>query len=180
MIVGDPINFDDILHMEKGPDVPRKRLYDAVAARIGDRLHELKAQVDTIAMEQEMRLQGHSPHSTERAYGILQQVDWESLGMDSFISSAQDDSVERRETVDLPNTSISQQHLQSDSKIVGFSYRMRGYMDQMELMSFAARGFFMHNNETKNSAAFSRGIGPLKAWKRFFEAHLLRQWNYNL
>lgn len=180
VIVGDPINFDDIVNMEKGPDVPRKRLYDAVAARIGDRLHELKAQVDTIAMEQETRLQNHSPHSSERASEILQQVDWELFGMDSFISSAhEDDSVSRRETVDLPNTSISQQDLQSDSKRVGFSYRMRGYMDQMELMSFAARGFFMHNSETKNSAGFGRGIGPLKAWKQFFEAHLLRQLNYN-
>ncbi|KAI5408417.1 hypothetical protein KIW84_054301 [Lathyrus oleraceus] len=32
-------------------DVPRKRLYDAVAARVGDQLHELKAQVDSIAIE---------------------------------------------------------------------------------------------------------------------------------
>ncbi|KAJ1417140.1 F-actin-capping protein subunit alpha [Sesbania bispinosa] len=37
--------------MEEGPDMPRQRLYDAVAARIGNRLHELKVQVDTIAVE---------------------------------------------------------------------------------------------------------------------------------
>ncbi|KAJ1389395.1 Endonuclease/exonuclease/phosphatase superfamily [Sesbania bispinosa] len=31
-----------ILNMEEGPDVPRQRLYDAVATRIGNRLRELK------------------------------------------------------------------------------------------------------------------------------------------
>lgn len=102
--------------MEKGPDVPRKRLYDAVAARIGDRLHELKAQVDRIAMETELRLKDHSPHSMERASGILQQVDWELFGMDNFISSADDDSMQTPETVVLLNSSVSQQHRQSPCK----------------------------------------------------------------
>lgn len=180
VIVGDPINFDDILNMEKGPDVPRKRLYDAVAARIGDRLYELKAQVDTLAMEQETRLQDRSPHSSERVSGILQQVDWELFGMNDFLSSADDDSMQTPETVVLPNTSVSEQHQQSHSKRVGFSYRMRGYMDQMELMSFAARGLFMNNNETKDSSGFSREIRPLKAWKQFFDAHVLKQWNYSM
>jgi monolysocardiolipin acyltransferase len=180
VIVGDPIKFDDIINMEKGPVVPRKKLYDAVAARIGDRLHELKAQVDTLAMEQEMRLQDRSPHSMERASGILHQVDWELFGMDNCISSADDDSMQTPETVDLPNSSVSEQHQHSHNKKVGFSYKMRGYMNQMELMSFAARGLFMNNNETKDSAGFSREIRPLKAWKQFFDAHVLKQWNNNL
>ncbi|CAK8544630.1 unnamed protein product [Lathyrus sativus] len=179
VIVGDPINFDDIINMEKGPDVPRKRLYDAVAARIGDRLQELKAQVDSIAMETEMRLKDLSPHSMERATGILQQVDWELFGMDNFISSADEDSMQTPETVVLLNSSVSQQHQQSPCKKVSFSYRMRGYMDQMELMSFAARGLFMNNNETKDSAGF-RETRPLNAWKQFFDANVLNQWNYSL
>lgn len=180
VFIGDPINFDDILEleMEKGSDVPRRRLYDAVASRIGDRLHELKVQVDTVAIEQEMQLQDHSSRSIERTSEILQQVDWELFGMDSFMP-AEDDSRQRQETVALPNISVSQpQQSHSDqSWRAGFSYRMRGYIDQMELVSFAARGIFM-NNETKNSAGCSREIGPLKAWKQFVEANLLRQWNY--
>ncbi|XP_020213494.1 N-acylphosphatidylethanolamine synthase [Cajanus cajan] len=180
VLIGDPINFDDILEleMEKGSDVPRRRLYDAVASRIGDRLHELKVQVDTVAIEQEMQLQDHSLRSIERTSEILQQVDWELFGMDSFMP-AEDDSRRRQETVALPNISVSQpQQSHSDqSWRAGFSYRMRGYIDQMELVSFAARGIFM-NNETKNSAGCSREIGPLKAWKQFVEANLLRQWNY--
>lgn len=158
--------------------MPRKLLYDAVASRIGDRLHELKVQVDKLAIEREMQLQDHSSDSIERASGILQQVDWELFGMGSFMSLG-DDSKHRLETVNVPNISVSQpQQSHSDqSRRVGFSYRMRGYMDQMELMSFAARGLFM-NNETKNSAGCRRELGPLKAWKQFLEANLLRQWNY--
>ncbi|ESW19012.1 hypothetical protein PHAVU_006G089600 [Phaseolus vulgaris] len=178
VLIGDPINFDDILEldMEKGLDVPRGRLYDAIASRIGDRLHELKAQVDTLA-EQEMQLQDHSSRSTERTSELLQQVDWELFGMDSFMS--EDDSKQRQETVSVLNVSVSrpQQSHGDQSWRAGFSYRMRGYTDQMELVSFAARGIFM-NNETKNSAGCSREVGPLKAWKQFLGANLLRQWNY--
>ncbi|KAK7284376.1 hypothetical protein RJT34_19121 [Clitoria ternatea] len=180
VLIGDPINFDDILYMDKGPDVRRRRLYDAVASRIGDRLHELKVQVDAIAIEQEMHLKDYYSCSIERTSGIMQQVDWELFGMDSFMS-VEDDSRRRQETADLPNTNVPmQQQSRSDqSWRVGFSYRMRGYIDQMELMSFAARGLFMNkNNEPKNSAGFSREIGPLKAWKQFLEANLIRQWNY--
>ncbi|RZB49380.1 Tafazzin isoform B [Glycine soja] len=181
VLIGDPINFDDILEfdMEKGSNVPRRRLFDAVASRIGDRLHEMKVQVDTIAIEQEMQLQDNSSHSTDRTSEILQQVDWELFGMDSFMS-VEDDSKQRQETVLLRNVSVSQHHQKSHSDQswrAGFSYRMRDYIDQMELVSFAARGIFM-NNETKNSAGRSREMGPLKAWKQFLEANLLRQWNY--
>ncbi|KHN03973.1 Tafazzin [Glycine soja] len=181
VLIGDPINFDDIIEFDKdkGSNVPRRRLYDAVASRIGDRLHEMKVQVDTIAIDQEMQLQDKSSHSTERTSKILQQVDWELFGMDSFMS-VEDDSKQRQETVALSNVSVSQHHQQSHSDQswrAGFSYRMRGYIDQMELVSFAARGIFL-NNDTKNSARPSREMGPLKAWKQFLEANLLRQWNY--
>ncbi|CAL0302302.1 unnamed protein product [Lupinus luteus] len=181
VLIGDPINFDDILSIENGPEVPRKMLYDAVSTRIGDRLHELKVQVDKLAIEQEMHLQDNPSHNIERASGILQQVDWELFGMSSVMSS-DDDSKQRQETVSIPNISVSQPQ-QSDtdndqSRRIGFSYRMRGYMNQMELMSFAARGLFMRNNETNNSAGYSRELGPVKAWKQFLEANLLRHWNY--
>ncbi|KAE9593694.1 putative transferase [Lupinus albus] len=181
VLIGDPINFDDILSIEKGPEVPRKMLYDAVSTRIGDRLHELKVQVDKLATKQEMHFQYDSSHSIERASGILQQVDWELFGMSSVMSS-DDDSNQRQETVSIPNISVSQPQ-QSDTdndqhRRIGFSYRMRGYMNQMELMSFAARGLFMRNNETNNSAGYSRELGPVKAWKQFLEANLLRHWNY--
>ncbi|KAK7284377.1 hypothetical protein RJT34_19122 [Clitoria ternatea] len=177
VLIGDPINFDDIFDMDKGPDVHRRRLYDAVASRIGDRLRELKVQVDAIAIEQEMHLKDYYSCSIERTSGIMQQVDWELFGMDSFMSVGNDYS-QSQETVALPNTNvpIQQQSRSDQSWRVGFSYRVRGYIHQMELMSFAARGLFI-NCETKTAAGFSRGIGPLKAWKQFLEANLTRPSN---
>ncbi|MED6156451.1 hypothetical protein PIB30_014417 [Stylosanthes scabra] len=179
VLIGDPINFDDILDVEKVSDVPRKELYDAVASRIGDQLHKLKVQVDTLAMEQQMQFQSHSSQGFVRASGILQQVDWESFGMGNFMPADDYDSKQIEETIISPNTSVPQpQQSHRDQRWgVGFSNRMRGYMDQMELMSFAARGIFM-TNETKNSTGRSREIRPLKAWKQYLEANLLRPWNY--
>ncbi|KAI4301762.1 hypothetical protein L6164_035009 [Bauhinia variegata] len=48
----------------------------------GDRLHELKVQVENLAIEQERHLRNRSTQSTESAYGILHQVDWELFGPD--------------------------------------------------------------------------------------------------
>lgn len=163
--------------MEKDEDVPRRNLYDAVATRIGNRLHELKVQVDSLAIEQEMQLKTDSTHSMERASGILQQVDWELFGMGNSMF-VHEDSKQRQEKLVLPNTNVTQpQQSNSEQNLkMGFSYRVRGYMDQVELRSFAARGLFM-NHGTKSSAGYT-DIAPLKAWKHFLEANVLRHWNY--
>ncbi|KAI4349951.1 hypothetical protein L6164_010490 [Bauhinia variegata] len=177
VIIGNPISFDDLNNMEKTKDVPRRRLYDAVASRIDHRLRELKVQVENLAIEQEMHLRNRSTQSMERAYGILHQVDWELLGLEGFMS-VENDSGEKQEALVVPNTKASQpQESHSDQNLkMGFSYRVRGYMDRMELMTFAARGLFV-NGESKSSAGF-REMGPLRAWKQFLDANLLRQWNY--
>ncbi|KAF7817920.1 tafazzin [Senna tora] len=177
VLVGDPINFDDLHSVEKAEVVPRGKLYDAVATRIGNRLYELKLQVESLAIEQEMQLISSSMHTMERASGLIQQVDWELFGMGNSMS-VHEDSQQRQETIALPNTNVTQpQQSHSEQNLrTGFSYRVRGYMDRMELMSFAARGLFM-NHGTKSSAVCT-DIAPLKAWKQFLEANLLRHWNY--
>lgn len=48
ILVGDPIDFTDVRDMEQ-ENIPKENLYDAVSARIGDRLIKLKAQVDKLA-----------------------------------------------------------------------------------------------------------------------------------
>ncbi|XP_028780902.1 tafazzin [Neltuma alba] len=177
VLVGDPINFDDLLNAEKGENVPRRTLYDAVATRIGNRLHELKVQVTNLAIEQEMLLKTSSTHTAERASGIFQQVDWELFGMGSSMS-VHEDSKQRQETLALPNESVTKLQYSHDkhNSRTGFSYRVRGYMDRMELMSFAARGLFM-NRGTRSSASCT-DITPLRAWKQFLEANVWRHWNY--
>nr|XP_043628303.1 tafazzin isoform X2 [Erigeron canadensis] len=52
VLVGDPIDFKDMRDMEQDNHIPRGTLYDAVSARISDRLLKLKAQVDNIVQLQ--------------------------------------------------------------------------------------------------------------------------------
>ncbi|WZY83344.1 hypothetical protein YC2023_029728 [Brassica napus] len=48
VIIGDPIPFNDLVDTEGAKHVSRKQLYDTVSSRIGQRLHQLKQQVDKI------------------------------------------------------------------------------------------------------------------------------------
>ncbi|KAK4282781.1 hypothetical protein QN277_014115 [Acacia crassicarpa] len=177
VLIGDPINFDDLLSADQVENVPRRTLYDAVATRIGNRLHELKVQVTDLAIEQEMLLKTSSTHIMERASEILQQVDWELFGMGSTMS-VDEDSKQRQETLAFPNENVTkpQHSLDKQNLRTGFSYRVRDYMDRMELMSFAARGVAASRG-TRSSASCTV-ITPLKAWKQFLEANVLRHWNY--
>lgn len=50
MIIGDPIHLSDLSDTEGAKNVSRKQLYDAVSSRIGQRLHQLKQQVDKVSL----------------------------------------------------------------------------------------------------------------------------------
>lgn len=181
VIIGDPIQFDDLLNSEGAKSLPRGKLHDAAASRIGHQLHELKVQLDKLVLQQEFELQNRPFRNTERAAEILQQVDWESFGMGSLTSS-EDDKGTKEEIQIQPKLEASYQKEPSSSDWhfkVGFSdergiaSRMHGFMDPTEFMSFAARGLFMNRKSQKVSRP--REVGPLKAWKQFLEAHALRQ-----
>lgn len=183
ILIGDPIQFDNLLNSEGAKSLPRGKLYDAVATRIGHQLHELKVQVDKLTLQQEHELQNRPFRNTERSAEILQQVDWESFGIGSFTSN-EDDKWPEKETQIQRKLESSYQKEPSPSDWyfrVGFSYergiasRMRGFMDPTEFMSFAARGLFMNRKAQKVSSP--REAGPLKAWKQFLEANALRQRN---
>lgn len=175
VLLGDPIHFDDILDAEGVENISRGKMYDAVASRIGQRLQQLKVQVEKLALEQSVEFQQAAAGITERAADMLQQVDWGSFGAGSHMST---------EERDLPcEPRPSQELLSSDRYFrIGFSYdsiiisRMRGYMDSTELLGFAARGLFMNFRAREHTASI-RDVGPVRAWKQFLEANLLGQWN---
>lgn len=175
VLLGDPIHFDDILDAEGVENISRGKMYDAVASRIGQRLQQLKVQVEKLALEQSVEFQQAAAGITERAADMLQQVDWGSFGAGSHVST---------EERDLPcEPRPSQELLSSDRYFrIGFSYdsiiisRMRGYMDSTELLGFAARGLFMNFRAREHTASI-RDVGPVRAWKQFLEANLLGQWN---
>ncbi|XP_030474497.2 uncharacterized protein LOC115691898 [Syzygium oleosum] len=185
VLIGDPIHFDDLLNMEGLEHVSRGKLYDAVASRIGHRLQGLKMLVDRLALEQSMQLCTHSMQNSQRVAGILQQVDWESFGIeaDAFAEhypSTQTPHIQPEEHLAGPkDTAGTDRYFR-----MGFSYegaafmsRMRGYMDPSELMGFAARGLFTNVYRPKERSEDTRVLGALKAWKRYMEANVLRNWN---
>lgn len=191
ILIGDPIHFEDLLNVGEAQHESRGKLYDSVASRIGHRLHQMKIQVDRLALEQAMQLQNHPGRSAEQTVRILQQLDWESFGMGSYLSTEDDSSVRQESEIPprLDATYSEEQETQIEPKLnytylkVGLSYgdgivsRMRGYMDPTELMGFAARGLFL-NLRPKEFSASCREVGPLKAWKQFLEDNVFRQWNY--
>ncbi|KAA8545179.1 hypothetical protein F0562_019932 [Nyssa sinensis] len=174
ILIGDPIHFDDLLdNMDENRNVSRENIYDAVSSRIGNRLQELKVKVDRLAIEQSQ----NSRHCTDRAAEILQQIDWESLGMGSYIVT-EDESVSLKQDfhAELKINPTHPEESNSPDRYIrmGFSYeggimsRIRGYMDPTELMGFAARGIFM-NHRVKENRTSDQGIGPLKAWNNFWK-----------
>ncbi|PON52088.1 Tafazzin [Trema orientale] len=187
VLIGDPIHFDDLLNADGAKSESIGRLYDAVAARVGHRLYDLKVQVDQLALQQQIELQNYHGRSAERAAGILQRVDWDSFGMGNFTSNDDEASAIREFKIQpKPDVSNHQQEevVSSDRYFrVGLSYdssfttRMRSFMDPTELMGFAARGLFMHR-KAQNVSGTPREIGPLKVWKQFLEANVLGQWNH--
>lgn len=177
VLIGDPIEFNDIRNLEENQDVSRGKLYDAVSARIGDRLKKLKACVDRLAIEQSLQSQNYPWNCTDRAAGMLQQVDWESLGMESYLGTDCDplprrQGLQAEEKLDI----TSKQEDDSPNRYfkMGFSYecgmvsRIRGYVDPTELMGFAARGLFANPRMNEN-IKYVQGEGPLKAWNNFWK-----------
>ncbi|KAJ6737637.1 TAZ PROTEIN TAFAZZIN [Salix viminalis] len=75
VLLGDPIQFDDILDAEGAENISRGKMYDAVASRIGHRLQQLKIQVEKLALEQSVEFQQAAAGITERAADMLQQVE---------------------------------------------------------------------------------------------------------
>ncbi|OVA02660.1 Tafazzin [Macleaya cordata] len=190
VLIGDPINFDDLLAEDNDQYTSRGALYDAISSRIGQRLHELKVQVDKLAIEQSLQLQDYALRNTVRATGILQQVDWEAFGMQSYIT-AEDDSYslmkttqsqsQRELNVDqTPEASSSERYFRMGfSREGGMVSRFRGYMDPSELMGFAARGLFMNSRTQKENPRTFAEVGPLKIWKQFSDeaSSIFGQWN---
>ncbi|GER34573.1 phospholipid/glycerol acyltransferase family protein [Striga asiatica] len=177
ILVGDPIGFDDLINEQPQKNISRGKLYDAVSARIGDRLQKLKLQVEVLALEQAQLLQKYPPSRlTERAAHLLQSIDWESLGMGSYISmnenSSRQDILREREVSQLyPQESrcVDQCSRVGFSSQGGLVSRVRGYMDSTEPMVFSARGLF--TNHRTNAYFFSlQRVSPLKVWNKLWKS----------
>ncbi|TYH34608.1 hypothetical protein ES332_D13G137400v1 [Gossypium tomentosum] len=180
VLIGDPIIFDDLLNSEEATEASRGKLYDAVASRIGHQLQNLKVKVDKLALEQSIRLENHNKDGAERAANILHQVDLDPFGLGSHEYIRYESLVEETQT---KQNDMSPEEATADvytrmgySCEGGIGSRIRSYMDPTELMGFAARGLLM-NCRSKEKYSDTSDIRPLKTWKQYLEANMLKQWN---
>ncbi|KAF9622058.1 hypothetical protein IFM89_029342 [Coptis chinensis] len=184
VLIGDPIHLDDLVSADDR-FISRGELYDAISLRIGHRLQELKVQVDKLALQHSLEVQTHTSQNGERATGILQQVDWEAFGMSSYILADKDSSSLTGVTEEPQKLNIHHEVQPTYDRYFRVSFfhegglmsRVHGYMYPTELMGFAARGLFMNTRNQIDDQNNVKEVGPLKAWKQYFEASIFCQWN---
>ncbi|CAN4111075.1 unnamed protein product [Withania somnifera] len=176
VIVGDPIEFDDLLAAGEKDNMPRGKLYDAVSTRIGVRLQLLKAQVDGLAVQEALQSQIYHDRIGEQAAGIVQHVDWEALGMDSYMSIEEDHVSPPRQKPSSEQLFVEKQVEENSqdrcfglgfSRESGIMSRIRGYMDSTDLMLFSAR-CLVTSSRVKETFENIQEIDPLKAWNNFW------------
>uniref|UniRef100_A0A0D9V9W5 Phospholipid/glycerol acyltransferase domain-containing protein n=1 Tax=Leersia perrieri TaxID=77586 RepID=A0A0D9V9W5_9ORYZ len=117
VVVGDPINFDDLIihNSDETQQISRGILYDKATERIGLRLQELKAEVDRLAGEQKSELQNYHTRDT-MSYGtrLWQQVDWESFGMGSSMFSSEPSEMQEQPKQVKLEVNLKPEHAKPD------------------------------------------------------------------
>lgn len=177
VLVGDPIIFYDLLNVEENQKISRGKLYDAICARIGDHLRKLKAQVDRLAIEQSLQSQTYPTQVSEPAANILQQIDWESLGMETYTRPEDYSLPNQHDKLTQPRVNqpqLFEKTFQAQYFRTGCSWgegivsRIQGYRESTALMGLAARGLFMNYFVKENLD--NGGVSPLKVWNRIWKS----------
>ncbi|GAB2246441.1 hypothetical protein Droror1_Dr00001934 [Drosera rotundifolia] len=176
VLVGDPIHFDDLLHPNSHKLSSRESSYDAVSARIGERLQELKVQADKLALEQSA--QTRKPLDTiVGATGALEQVDWELFGMSSHMISHDETNSDEGMPITqqiLPQILPQQEPAAASDRYIrvgcygsGIVSRIQRCIESTELKGYAAANFLLIRS--KNFIAISTDVSPLRAWRQFLQ-----------
>lgn len=173
VLVGDPINFDDILGAEEKQNVPIAKLYDAICARIGNHLHKLKQQVERLAVEQDLQSQDYPTKITEPSAHVLQQIDSESLGKESDLQNEDCSTHPKSDQKQSQWNSLQYQNFSNGFPWLGGIMSMiNGYTDSAYSMGLASREPIA-NDSVKDFVLANQELSPLKAWNRFLEANCI-------
>ncbi|XP_012701195.1 uncharacterized protein LOC101768024 [Setaria italica] len=144
VVVGDPINFDDLIidNSDDTQHTSRGILYDKATQRIGQRLQELKVEVDRLAAEQQSELQNHNIHNvSDDGYRLWQQVDWEGFGIGNSMLSSEPSAVQEQSKEAEPELRLEvEQSVSPAPSDVAVPNWFQRHVDPSELMGFAARG----------------------------------------
>lgn len=172
VLIGDPVEFDDLLSAEGSGLSSSANICDAVSTRIGQRLKELKVQVDRLALEKPRQLKDYALQGFSRAAEMLQQLDWESHGINSDILSQNDSESSERQTeeflVSQQEESVSDNYNMAESSNVGIVSRIQSCINSTEFMGFAAKGVIV--DQLHRVSGDHQKLNPLRAWKQHLEA----------
>jgi monolysocardiolipin acyltransferase len=167
VVVGDPINFDDLItdNSDDTQHISRGILYDKASERIGQQLQQLKVKVDRLAAEHRAELQNrHTDNTVNEGCRVWQQVDLDTFGVGSMLPSAEHSSVQElpkqvqhellmaEQSISPPKQAEPAPHLEEQSvppvpsaaipSDLGIPHRFSRHADASDLMGFAARGLF--------------------------------------
>ncbi|GJM91974.1 hypothetical protein PR202_ga08397 [Eleusine coracana subsp. coracana] len=173
VVVGDPINFDDLIidNSDGTQHISRGILYDKATERIGQRLQELKAEVDRLAAEQQSSEQQkhYIQNIKDDVYRLWQQVDWEAFGIGSSMSS-EPSSIEEPPKQAKPELHLEVEPSINQAPSAAISYDVvvphwfHRHVDPSELMGFAARGLFKNNRLLDEGYRELQQQATLNAW----------------
>ena len=83
VLIGDPIELDDIVKESNVQFASKAELYDAIALRVGQRMQAMKVELDQLVAARELQLaaaESQRLHAIDKAQSLLQYVDWEAQG----------------------------------------------------------------------------------------------------
>ena len=83
VLIGDPIELDDLVKENTGKFTLTAEFYDAIAERVRQRMQLLKEELDQLVTVREIQLaaeEARRHYSVERAQDLLQYIDWEAQG----------------------------------------------------------------------------------------------------
>ncbi|KAM3335210.1 hypothetical protein ACQJBY_029555 [Aegilops geniculata] len=184
VVVGDPINFDDLMaeNSNDSQHISRGDLYDKVTERIGQRLQQLKVEVDRLAAEQKAELQNRhvADDTVNDGYKVWQQVNWESFGIGNMLSSAEHSSAQEppkqiQHEVLLAEQSVSpakqaepEPRLEEEQSVFSPISRVPHWFsrhtDASELMGFAARGLVRNGRSMQEGYRQFQEPSAFSAW----------------
>ncbi|CAO1942924.1 unnamed protein product [Urochloa humidicola] len=172
VVVGDPINFDDLIidNSDDTQHISRGILYDKATERIGQRLQELKVEVDRLAAEQQS--ENHNMHNVGDDYGyrLWQQVDCEGFGIESSMFSSEPSVIQVQAKEAEPESHLEVEQSVSPTPSAAIAYDVavphwfQRHVDPSELMGFAARDLFKNRKFLEEGYRELQERATLNTW----------------
>ncbi|RLM61397.1 hypothetical protein C2845_PM14G13830 [Panicum miliaceum] len=184
VVVGDPINFDDLIidNSDDTQHISRGILYDKATQRIGQRLQELKVKVDRLASEQQSELRNHHIQNvSDDGYRLWQQVDWEGFGIGSSMLPSEPSFVQEqsKEAEPEPPLEVEQSLSPAPSAAISFNvpHWFQRHVDPSELMGFAARGLIKNGKFLEECYSELQEPATLNSWWRSQACNAMPRWS---